>query len=162
MPRSEGASDASSSKTSDGPAYLIGVPMRVAISQVIHQSGLAWPGGSTTFSPICTRRSVFVYVPAFSKNDVAGRITSANSAVSVRKMSWTTRKSSAASAFLTLLMFGSDRNGFSPIMYMPRTRFPSAAVMISTTVSPGSGSSGSDIPHAAWKRARTAGSPTGW
>jgi len=55
-----------------------------------------------------------VYVPFFSRYDDAGWITSANSAVSVRKMSCTTRKSSADSALRTLLMFGSDRNGFSP------------------------------------------------
>ena len=88
---------------------------------MICQSARASPGGSSTLRPICTRRSVFVYVPSFSMKDVAGRITSANSAVSVRKMSCTTRKSSALSALRTLLMFGSDRNGFSPIMYIPRT-----------------------------------------
>ena len=65
-----------------------------------------------------------------------GRMTSANSAVSVRKMSCTTRKSSADSALRTLLMLGSDRNGFSPSMYMPRTPPLSAEPMISVTVSP--------------------------
>ena len=63
-------------------------------------------------------------------------MTSANSAVSVRKMSCTARKSSALSALRTLLMFGSDRNGFSPIMYIPRTPLLSAAPTISVTVSP--------------------------
>ena len=63
-------------------------------------------------------------------------MTSANSAVSVRKMSCTARKSSALSALRTLLMLGSDRNGFSPIMYIPRTPFFSAAPTISVTVSP--------------------------
>ena len=62
---------------------------------------------------------------------------SANSAVSVRKMSCTTRNSSAASALRTLLMFGSERNGFSPIMYMPRTPPLSALPTISVTVRPG-------------------------
>src|SRR6478672_2073922 len=64
-------------------------------------------------------------------NVVAGRMTSANSAVSVRKMSWTARNSSALSALRTLLMFGSDRNGFSPIMYMPRTPPVSADATLS-------------------------------
>ena len=38
-------------------------------------------------------------------------------------------------------MFGSERNGFSPIMYMPRTPPVSAAATISITVSPRRGSS---------------------
>ena len=66
-------------------------------------------------------------------------MTSANSAVSVRKMSWTTRKSSAASALRTLLMLGSDRNGFSPSMYMPRTPPLRTEPMISVTVRPALG-----------------------
>ena len=41
----------------------------------------------------CTRRSVLVNVPLFSAKLTAGRTTSANWAVSVRKMSCTTRKS---------------------------------------------------------------------
>ena len=110
------------------------------------QSGRAWPGGSSTLRPICTRRSVFVYVPSFSRNEVAGSTTSANSAVSVRKMSCTTRNSSAASALRTLLTFGSERNGFSPIMYMPRTPPLSALPTISVTVRPGLSSS--SRPHA--------------
>ena len=73
-----------------------------------------------TGRPICTRRSVFVYVPTFSKNDDAGRMTSANSAVSVRKMSCTARNSRLARAFRTLFWFGSDRKGFSPNISMPR------------------------------------------
>ena len=78
---------------------------------------------------------------------MAGSTTSANSAVSVRKMSCTTRNSSAASALRTLLMFGSERNGFSPIMYMPRTPPLSALPTISVTVRPGWASS--SRPHAA-------------
>ena len=84
-------------------------------------------------------------------------MTSANSAVSVRKMSWTTRKSSAASALRTLLMLGSDRNGFSPSMYMPRTPPLSTDPMISVTVSPRLGSR-SRVSHARSNLARTSGS----
>ena len=73
-------------------------------------------------------------------------MTSANSAVSVRKMSCTTRNSSAASALRTLLMLGSDRNGFSPIMNIPRTPPFRAEPMISVTVSPRLGSR-SGVPH---------------
>ena len=44
------------------------------------------------------RRSALVNVPAFSRNDDAGRITSANLVVSFSKISWHTRKSSDFSA----------------------------------------------------------------
>ena len=98
-----------------------------------------------------------MYVPSFSRYDDAGKMTSANSAVSVRKMSWTTRKSSAARALRTLLMFGSDRNGFSPSMYMPRTPPFRAEPMISVTVSPRLGSR-SLVPQACSNLAFTPGS----
>ena len=92
---------------------------------------------------------------------MAGRITSANSAVSVRKMSWTTRKSSAESALRTLLMFGSDRNGFSPSMYMPRTPSGSSTdLMISVTVSPRFGSR--VVPQASSNRNRIFSTSTPW
>ncbi len=88
-------------------------------------------------------------------------MTSANSAVSVRKMSCTTRNSSAASALRTLLMLGSDRNGFSPSMYMPRTPPLSTEPMISVTVRPRLGSR-SEVPHAFSNRALTPGSSAFW
>ena len=44
-------------------------------------------------------------------------------------------------------MFGSERNGFSPIMYIPRTPPLSALPTISVTVRPGLASS--SRPHAA-------------
>jgi hypothetical protein len=75
-------------------------------------------------------------------------------------MSCTTRKSSAESALRTLFTFGSDMNGFSPIMYMPRTEPWSAADTISVTVRPGLPESGT--PHAASKRSRTSSSSTRW
>ena len=57
-------------------------------------------------------------------------------------------------------MFGSERNGFSPIMYIPRTLPWSAAPMISVTVSPRSRSS--SRPHASSKRSRASSSVTSW
>ena len=55
------------------------------------RSDRASPGGSTAFSERCTVRSALVKVPVFSPQAAAGRTTSASWAVSVRKMSWTTR-----------------------------------------------------------------------
>jgi hypothetical protein len=76
-------------------------------------------------------------------------------------MSCTTRKSSAASALRTLLMFGSDRKGFSPSMYIPRTPPGcSTDLMISVTVSPRSGLSG--VPHACSNRRCVASRSTPW
>ncbi len=57
------------------------------------------------------RRSVLVKVPSFSRNDAAGSTTSAKAAVSVRKMSWTTRKSSASSASMTCVGVGVGDDG---------------------------------------------------
>ena len=59
-----------------------------------------------------------------------------------------------------LVDVGSDRNGFSPIMYIPRTPFFSAAPTISVTVSPRSWSS--SRPQARSKRSQAAGRSTGW
>ncbi len=101
-----------------------------------------------------------MYVPVFSKNEVAGRMTSANSAVSVRKMSCTQRKSREASAFRTLFTLGSERKGFSPIMYIPRISFLRAPFMISTTVRPASRSSGTR--HLSSNFFRISGSSTLW
>ena len=52
------------------------------------------------------RRSALVNVPSFSRNDVPGRNTWANAAVSLRNRSWTTSSSSAASARLHVLGVG--------------------------------------------------------
>ena len=155
-----GESATISSNTSLTDSYSIGSPIRLEISQMIFQSSRAWPGGSSTLRPTWTRRSVFVYVPSFSSAEVAGSTTSANSAVSVRKMSCTTRNSSAASALRTLLMFGSERNGFSPIMYIPRTPPLSAEPTISVTVRPGFASS--SRPHAASNFSCAAALSTRW
>jgi hypothetical protein len=57
---------------------------------------------------------VFETVPSFSGQAEAGNMTSAYLAVSVRKMSWTTRCSSLASASRACWTSGSDIAGFSP------------------------------------------------
>ena len=86
---------------------------------MIHQSCRASPGSGSAARPICTWRLVFVTVPFFSGQAEAGRTTSAYFAVSVRKMSCTTRCSSLASASRACSTSGSDIAGFSPMMYMP-------------------------------------------
>src|SRR4029453_2278913 len=58
-------------------------------------SGRDSPVGSTAFPLRCTVRSALVKVPSFSPQVAAGSTTSANSAVSVRKMSCTTTNSSS-------------------------------------------------------------------
>ena len=113
------------------------------------------PAASSACRPSCTRRSVLVNVPVFSGNADAGRMTSARYAVSVRKMSCTTSISSSASAWRACATSGSDIAGFSPMMYMPRIFPACTASMISTTVSPGFGSSGP--PHSASKSLARAG-----
>ena len=80
-----------------------------------------------------------VTVPVFSGQAVAGNTTSASQAVSVIKISCTTRCSRLASAWRAWFKSGSLIAGFSPMMYMPRTLCGSvsgarALCMISTTV----------------------------
>ncbi len=82
---------------------------------MIFQSSRAWHGGSKAFRTRWTRRSVLVNVPSFSAKEAPGRTTSASSAVSVRKMSWTTRNSAPARALRVRSVLGSLRAGFSPI-----------------------------------------------
>ena len=68
------------------------------MSTRMSRSWRASPGGSSALRPSCTRRSVLVKVPVFSGKAEAGSTTSAYQAVSVRKMSCTTRCSRAARA----------------------------------------------------------------
>ena len=75
-------------------------------------------------------------------------------------MSCTTRKSRFDSALRTLFEFGSDRKGFSPIMYMPLIAPASAFFMISTTVRPACGSSLAS--HAFSNFRRTSSAVTAW
>ena len=116
--------------------------MRRAISWMIHQSSRASPGNGRAGGPICTWRLVLETVPSFSGQAEAGNTTSAYFAVSVRKMSWTTRCSKWASAARACSTSGSDIAGFSPMMYMPRISPRCTASMISTTVNPRLSSSG--------------------
>ena len=58
-------------------------------------------------------------------------------------------------------MLGSDRKGFSPIMYIPRTPPLSAEPMISVTVSPRLGSR-SSVPQTRSNLARTSGLSAFW
>ncbi|MBA7582404.1 hypothetical protein ES708_24332 [subsurface metagenome] len=59
-----------------------------------------------------------VKVPSFSAKLTPGRITSASSAVSERKISCTTRNSSLFSASSAWVISGSLSSGFSPIRYI--------------------------------------------
>ena len=60
------------------------------------------------------RRSALVKVPSFSRNDVPGKKTCANFAVSFKKRSCTMHSSSEASAAWTWWVFGSDWAMSSP------------------------------------------------
>ncbi len=58
-------------------------------------SSRAWPGGSSALRTRCTRRSELVTVPSASHHEADdGNTTSAYSAVFVKTMSCTIRKSS--------------------------------------------------------------------
>jgi hypothetical protein len=73
----------------------------------------ASPGGSIACSDRCTVRSAFVNVPVFSSCVAAGSTTSAIAAVSVRKRSCTTVKTSSdAQTERTRSASGSDTSGF--------------------------------------------------
>jgi hypothetical protein len=54
---------------------------------MIFQSAIAFPGGFSAFRTLWIRLSVFVNVPSFSAKHTPGKIISANSAVSVIKIS---------------------------------------------------------------------------
>ena len=104
------------------------------------------------------RRSAFVNVPSFSRNDEPGRNTWANFAVSLMNRSCTTRHSSDSSAAVTWCVFGSDCAISSPCTYSPLNDPSIAASNILGIRSPGSLST--STPHAAANNARTAGSDT--
>ena len=102
-----------SSMISFAPAYSIGKPIAVAMSQVICHSSLPCRGGNTGRTRLI-RRSALVNVPSFSRNEVPGRKTWANRAVSLRKRSWTTTRSIDRSAASTCWVLGSDWAMSSP------------------------------------------------
>ncbi len=93
-------------------------------------------------------------MPSFSAQAAAGKTTSASCAVSVKKMSCTTRKSSASSAWRTCPALGSDSSGFSPMMYMALISPAAAASIISTTVRPGLADR--EFDPQAWRKASAA------
>ena len=83
---------------------------------MIQRSSRASPGGSSALRTRWTRRSEFVTVPSVSAQAAAaGSTTSAISAVAVRKMSWTTRKSRPVRRRSVSLRSASDCTGFSPM-----------------------------------------------
>jgi hypothetical protein len=90
--------------------------MRRARSQIISESGRAWPRGAMARRTRCTRRSVLVKVPSFSAHDTAGRKTSAKAPDSLMKMSCATRNSRCFMCWRVTLRFGSVIIGFSPMM----------------------------------------------
>ena len=123
-------------KTSDMSGYFQFNPKALAKSIIIFQSSLASPGGTNAFLPICTCLFVLVKVPFFSAAAEAGKIISANHAVSVINMSWTTICSNLTRPSRVWFWSGSDIAGFSPITYMPLIRSSITSFSISTTVKP--------------------------
>jgi hypothetical protein len=92
-------------------------PRRRAISQMISMSSRAPDGGSSALRTRWTRRSLLVTVPSASHQvAVAGSTTSASAAVSVRKMSCTTKCSSPPRSLRARPVSASERSGFSPMM----------------------------------------------
>jgi hypothetical protein len=92
MPRCMGESVRNSSHMSCAVGLPQSVPSLRASSVMISMSSLAPAGGSIALRTRCTRRSLLVTVPSASHQEaVPGSTTSVASAVSVRKMSCTTR-----------------------------------------------------------------------
>ena len=82
---------------------------------MISQSAIPARGG-TTLRTIPSRRSAFVNVPSFSRNEEPGKNTWAKLAVSFRKRSWMTTHSIAARPAVTCCVLGSDWAMSSPWM----------------------------------------------
>ena len=107
----------SSFQRSSAVGWPQSVPSRRAISQMISMSSRAPAGGSSALRTRCTRRSLEVTVPSASHQvAVAGSTTVASLAVSVRKMSCTTKCSSPVSSLRVRPVSASERSGFSPMM----------------------------------------------
>ncbi len=112
-------------------------PNLPASSEMINQSGLLSPIGSMALRTRWTRRSVLVKVPSFSAKLTPGSTTSANLAVSVRRISWTTINSRFFRPAITCVLLGSESAGSSPMTYIPLICPVSAWRIISMRVSPG-------------------------
>ena len=105
-------------------------------------------GGSTTRRRRITRPSRLVIVPSSSAHCAEGRTTSARRAVSDRKKSQTTRKSSAPSRSSMCVACGADTTGFEPITSRPRTPRSRPSVSSSSYAErPGPGRSSGAMPH---------------
>ena len=81
------------------------IPMRFATSHTGTQSATASPAGSTALRMRCTRRSLFMNVPSFSKLAAAGRNTVPMArAVSFMNRSCTTTSGTVSSTFCVRTM----------------------------------------------------------
>ena len=106
-PLKVGVRRAISSIISEGWLYSILQPRALARAMVPSQSALPLSGGMT-LRTLEILRSALVKVPSFSKNEAPGKNTWANLAVSLRKISCTTKHSMARSAASTCWVLGSD------------------------------------------------------
>ena len=93
----------------------------------ITPSGFVPGNGGTALLTLWTLLSVFVNVPSFSKNVVPGSTTVANLAVSLMKISWTTKSSKEFIASTTWALLGSVWTISSPIIQIPFISFLIAA-----------------------------------
>ena len=139
-------------------AYRIGYPNAVASAWVTSHSAMPVFGGMTGRTRLI-RRSALVNVPSFSRNDVPGKNTCANLAVSVRNRSWTMTHSIAARASSTCWVFGSDCARSSPWMYIALNSPAQAALSMFGIRNPGSPPI--STPQARSNCARIASSPMG-
>ncbi|MBK6768259.1 MAG: hypothetical protein IPG72_04390 [Ardenticatenales bacterium] len=67
--------------------------------------------------------------PSFSAKHAAGKMTSAKRAVSFRKMSWRTRKSTLFRPSSSRLTLGSDNTMSSPMMKKPFSCLPATFII---------------------------------
>ncbi len=128
---------------------------------MIARSSRAPGGGATAARTRWTRRSEFVTVPSPSAQAaVAGRTTSASSAVFVRNRSWTTSRSRPSSRPIARFWSASDWTGFSPMQYTAVRSPRSIASNIPDRCQPRCG--GTVTPQAASNFARSSSFSTCW
>ena len=128
---------------------------------MIARSSRAPSGGSTALRMRWTRRSELVTVPSPSAQPaVAGRTTSAISAVFVRNRSWTTSMSSPSSSRMARCWSASDWTGFSPMQYTAVRSPRSIASNMPDRCQPRRG--GTVTPQAASNFARSVSFSTCW
>ena len=136
IPLKNGTTSATSAKTWSASYVGWSYPSFCIISVTITPSGFVPGNGSAALFTLWTLLSVFVKVPSFSKNVVPGKTTSANFAVSLIKISWTTNKSKDSIALITWALFGSVWTISSPIIHRPLTSLFIAASKISGIFNP--------------------------